>query len=82
MNAPIRIGIVGVGAAGRAFLPAIKKHHGFELAGIAEPVVEARESVATEMDVEGFADLPAMLDGARHSTRSISRRRPTCTASM
>jgi phthalate 4,5-cis-dihydrodiol dehydrogenase len=65
MNAPIRIGVVGVGAAGRAFLPAIKKHQGFELAGIAEPVVEARESVATEMDVEGYAGLPAMLDGAR-----------------
>lgn len=65
MSAPIRIGIVGVGAAGRAFLPAIQKHSGFELAGIAEPVVEARESVATEMGVAGFADLPGMLAGAR-----------------
>jgi phthalate 4,5-cis-dihydrodiol dehydrogenase len=65
MNAPIRIGIVGVGAAGRAFLPAIQKHSGFALAGIAEPVAEARESVAAEMGVEGFADLPAMLAGAR-----------------
>ena len=65
MNAPIRIGIVGVGAAGRAFLPAIGKHAGFELAGIAEPVAEARESVAAEMGVQGYADLPAMLDGAR-----------------
>jgi phthalate 4,5-cis-dihydrodiol dehydrogenase len=66
MNAPspLRIGIVGVGAAGRAFLPAITKHPGFALAGIAEPVTEARESVAAEMGVEGFGDLPAMLAGA------------------
>ena len=32
---PLRIGIVGLGAAGRAFLPAIKKHSGFELVGVA-----------------------------------------------
>jgi phthalate 4,5-cis-dihydrodiol dehydrogenase len=60
---PLRIGIVGLGAAGRAFLPAIKKHSGFELVGVAEPVKEARESVAAEMNVAGYADMPAMIEG-------------------
>ena len=61
---PFRIGIVGVGAAGRAFLPAIKTHAGFKLAAIAEPVAETRDSVAAEMDCAGYADLPAMLQGS------------------
>jgi phthalate 4,5-cis-dihydrodiol dehydrogenase len=61
---PIRIGIVGLGAAGRAFLPAIKKHSGFKLVAIAEPVKEARESVAAEMNVAAYVDMPAMLEGA------------------
>jgi phthalate 4,5-cis-dihydrodiol dehydrogenase len=60
---PLRIGIVGLGAAGRAFLPAIKKHSGFELVGVAEPVQEARESIAAEMNVAGYADMPAMIEG-------------------
>jgi phthalate 4,5-cis-dihydrodiol dehydrogenase len=61
---PFRIGIVGVGAAGRAFLPAIKAHAGFELVAIADPVTEVRESVAAEMNCAGYADLPAMLQGS------------------
>jgi phthalate 4,5-cis-dihydrodiol dehydrogenase len=61
---PFQIGIVGVGAAGRAFLPAIKAHAGFKLAAIADPVAETRESVAAEMDCAGYADLPAMLQGS------------------
>ncbi len=59
-----RIGIIGVGAAGRAFLPAIKSHTGFMLVAIAEPVAETREAVAAEMDCAGYADLPAMLQGS------------------
>jgi phthalate 4,5-cis-dihydrodiol dehydrogenase len=42
-------------------LPAIRKHSGFDLVAIAEPVKEARESVAGEMNVAGYADMPAMI---------------------
>lgn len=59
-----RIGVAGVGAAGRAFLPAIRRHPGFELAAFAEPVAEIRDSVAAETGVAGYADLPAMLKDA------------------
>lgn len=66
MNAPspLRTGIVGLGAAGRAFLPAIKKHSGFDLIAIAEPVNETRASAAAELNVVGYADMPAMLQDA------------------
>jgi phthalate 4,5-cis-dihydrodiol dehydrogenase len=64
MAARIRIGIVGLGAAGRAFLPAIRGHSAFELAAVAEPVAETRESVVKETGARGFADLPSMLAGA------------------
>ncbi|MPZ38060.1 MAG: gfo/Idh/MocA family oxidoreductase [Rhizobiales bacterium] len=59
-----RVGIVGVGAAGRAFLPAFKAHAGFDLVAIAEPVAEARDSVAAEMGCAGYPNLPSMLQGA------------------
>jgi phthalate 4,5-cis-dihydrodiol dehydrogenase len=58
-----RIGIVGVGAAGRAFLPPIKAHAGFELVAIAEPVAEIRDAVAADMGCIGYESLPAMLQG-------------------
>lgn len=64
MAARIRIGIVGLGAAGRAFLPAIRGHAAFELAALAEPVAETRESIAAATGATGFADLPSMLSGA------------------
>ncbi len=60
---PTRIGIVGLGAAGRAFLPAIKKHSGFELVCIAEPIKETRDSIAAEMNIAAYADMPTMLQG-------------------
>ena len=49
----IRIGIAGMGAAGRAFLPPIRGHAEFELAAFADPVEEIRGSGALEaaMDV-------------------------------
>ena len=64
MAARVRIGIVGLGAAGRAFLPAIRGHAGFELAAVAEPIAETREAIAGETGAKGFADLPSMLSGA------------------
>ena len=60
----LRIGIVGLGAAGRAFLPPIASHAGFELKAFAEPVTETRNSVTAETGVPGFPDLPSMLQGA------------------
>ena len=59
-----RVGVAGVGAAGRAFLPAIRRHPGFELAAFAEPAGDIRDSVTAETGVVGYADLPAMLKDA------------------
>lgn len=44
-QAPLRIGLVGFGAAGQAFVPAIEKHPGFVLAAVAEPDAALRERV-------------------------------------
>jgi phthalate 4,5-cis-dihydrodiol dehydrogenase len=65
MAARTRIGIVGMGAAGWAFVPAIRGNPGFELAAIAEPDAGMRETAAAETGATPFPDLPAMLrDGA------------------
>jgi len=58
----IRIGIVGLGAAGRAFVPAFRAHPAFTLAAIADPLPEVRESLGD--GIAAFPDLPAMLAGA------------------
>ena len=65
MAGKIRIGIVGMGAAGWAFLPAIRGNPRFELAAIAEPAVDMRETVAAEAGVAVYADLPSMLRDAK-----------------
>src|SRR4051794_24927249 len=57
----VPIGIVGLGAAGRAFIPAILANPGFKLVAIAEPVAEVRASVAAEHGVEGYPTEAAML---------------------
>jgi phthalate 4,5-cis-dihydrodiol dehydrogenase len=64
MTAKIRIGIAGMGAAARAFLPPIRDHAEFELTAFAEPIAETRQSVAAETGALGFADLPSMLEKA------------------
>ena len=61
MPGRIRIGIVGMGAAGWAFLPAIRKSPDFELAAVAEPAADVREAVAAETGVSAHADLASML---------------------
>ena len=61
MSGKIRIGIVGMGAAGWAFLPPIRGNPAFELAAVAEPATEVREAVVTEIGVPAYADLPGML---------------------
>jgi phthalate 4,5-cis-dihydrodiol dehydrogenase len=57
-----RIGVVGLGAAGQAFLPAIHKHSGFELAAVCEPVQSIRERFTQSTGALGYASLAEMLD--------------------
>lgn len=59
----IRIGIVGLGAAGRAFVPALRAHPDFELVAVADPLTEARDSLARSDGIAAYDDLPAMLAG-------------------
>lgn len=63
-RAPIGIGVVGLGAAGRAFIPAILAHPQFRLAAIADKAAEIRDDVAREHGVAAHPDLGAMLDDA------------------
>ena len=53
----IRIAIAGVGAAGRAFLPAIAAHREFELVAVADP----SPGVRAEMSVATYEDFNALL---------------------
>jgi phthalate 4,5-cis-dihydrodiol dehydrogenase len=57
----LRMGIVGLGRAGRSLLPAIEKHPGVRLVAIAEPLPDARESLAQTYGARGCADLASLL---------------------
>ena len=57
--AEIRVGIAGVGAAGRAFIPAIAAHPAFELLAIADPSAAVRAEFA---NVTGYEDFRALLE--------------------
>src|SRR5579871_3301897 len=59
----LRLGLVGLGAAGRAFLPAVLGHDRFKLAAVADPDEAARSEICRQTGVAGFASLPAMLAG-------------------
>jgi phthalate 4,5-cis-dihydrodiol dehydrogenase len=61
----IRIGIVGMGAAGWAFWPAIRNSPDFTLAAVAEPDTAAGEMVAAETGAAVYGDLDSLLDGAK-----------------
>jgi phthalate 4,5-cis-dihydrodiol dehydrogenase len=50
-----------MGAAGWAFLPAIRGNPAFDLVAVAEPAAEVRETVAAEIGVAVHPDLPSML---------------------
>ena len=56
----IRVGIAGLGAAGRAFVPALRAHRGFELRAVADPSPSIRAEFAGER-VAAYPDLDAML---------------------
>lgn len=58
----LRIGLVGFGAAGQAFLPAIDKHPGFRLVAIAEPVDSLRERAHKQCGVPVHDSLASLLD--------------------
>lgn len=60
-EALVRIGLAGFGAAGQAFLPAIDKHPGFSLAGIAEPVASLRERAHKQCGVPVHDSLASLL---------------------
>lgn len=57
----IRIGIAGMGAAGQAFIPALKRHEGFDWVALAEPAAEVRGSMAREHGITAYASMPDLL---------------------
>ena len=58
---PIRIGVAGMGAAGLAFIPAIRKNPGFDWVAFAEPADEVRRRCSELHGVRGHASLTEML---------------------
>ncbi|MFM0070998.1 Gfo/Idh/MocA family oxidoreductase [Paraburkholderia sediminicola] len=61
---PIRIGIVGFGTAGRAFVPAIAAHPGFELTAIVDPAHAVRRAAVDEFHFDAYDTLEALLEHA------------------
>ena len=57
----LRIGIAGMGAAGLAFIPALRKHPGFDWVAFAEPVDALRQQSTREHGVPGYASLGELL---------------------
>ena len=60
----LRLGLVGLGAAGRAFLPAVLAHNSFTLAAVADPDRQARAEIEQQTGAPGFDSLPSMLAGS------------------
>jgi phthalate 4,5-cis-dihydrodiol dehydrogenase len=60
-RAPVNIGIAGLGAAGRAFLPAIGAHPGVTLAAFADPAAQVCAAAAAELKVPGYASIAELL---------------------
>ena len=71
-----------MGAAGWAFLPAIRGNPAFGLAAIAEPAAEMRETAARGNRRCGAMPTCRRCCGTPSSTPSTSRRRPNCIPSM
>lgn len=57
----IRIGIAGMGAAGLAFIPALRKHPGFDWAALAEPADAVRQQWAQKSGIAAYSSLADML---------------------
>ena len=60
-RARLNIGIAGLGAAGRAFLPAIGAHPGLVLAGFADPAAQVRAGAGAELKVSAYASIAELL---------------------
>ncbi len=58
---PLRVGIVGLGAAGQAFIPALAKHPGCLWVAGAEPSAAVRASLAQKYAQPLWGSLPEML---------------------
>lgn len=61
MSTPLSIGMLGMGNAGLAFVPAIRKHPEFELAAFVEPNDDARSAAEAQHGVPGHASLAQLL---------------------
>ncbi|WP_137917472.1 Gfo/Idh/MocA family oxidoreductase [Hydrogenophaga sp. 2FB] len=61
MSTPLSIGMLGMGNAGLAFVPAIRKHPEFELAAFVEPNDDARSAAEAQHGVPGHATLAQLL---------------------
>jgi phthalate 4,5-cis-dihydrodiol dehydrogenase len=61
MTKQVRIGIVGFGTAGRAFVPAIVGHAGFVFAGFADPSASVRETGAKEFGVTAYENIEELV---------------------
>ncbi|WP_233146062.1 Gfo/Idh/MocA family protein [Pigmentiphaga sp. NML080357] len=58
---PVRIGIAGMGAAGRAFIAALQSHPGMHWVAVADPSTEVLAEMAAEHGVAGYASLEELL---------------------
>ena len=56
-----RVGIAGLGAAGRAFLAPLQKHAGFECVAAADPLPRVRDIAAREHGVVTYDSFEALL---------------------
>jgi phthalate 4,5-cis-dihydrodiol dehydrogenase len=58
---PIALGILGLGTAARASLPAFVRHHGLAVVAAAEAVAATRQAFAATHGLPAYADLPSLL---------------------
>ena len=61
MTSVIRVGIAGLGAAGRAFIAPLKKHVAFEWVAMADPDAAVRDAARREDGVAAYEGFDALL---------------------
>ena len=60
----LSIGIAGLGAAGQAFMAALRRHEGFDWVALAEPDSDLRQRLQQDQGVAGYASLAELLGHA------------------